>query len=188
LAIRKQIVMYFSSDPAGPKANLLLYIPASHRGPAPVFLGLNFNGNHSVAADPGIRLNEVWTRQTRQTPDAGTRGNQAQQWQVEKILGRGYALATIYYGDIEPDFNGGIGHGVRPLFFRAGQTEPADDDWGAIGAWAWGLSRAVDYLEKDPGDRREEDCGDGPFPFGKGSSLGGRARYALRHCDLERIG
>jgi hypothetical protein len=150
LAIRKQIVLHFSSDPAGPKANLLLYVPASHRGPAPVFLGLNFNGNQSVAADPGIRLNEVWTRQTRQTADAGTRGNQAQQWQAEKILGRGYALATIYYGDIEPDFDGGIGYGVRPLFFRAGQTAPAADDWGAIGAWAWGLSRAVDYLEKDP--------------------------------------
>jgi len=150
LGIRKQIVMHFSNDAAGPKANLLLYIPAPRRGPAPVFLGLNFNGNHTVVADAGIRLNEVWTRQTRQMPDAGTRGSQAQQWQVEKILGRGYALATIYYGDIEPDFDGGIGYGVRPLFFRAGQTEPAAGDWGAIGAWAWGLSRAVDYLEKDP--------------------------------------
>ena len=150
LATRKQIVMHFSSDAAGPKANLLLYVPTRRPGPVPVFLGLNFNGNHSVAADPGIRLNEVWTRQTRQIPDAGTRGNQAQQWQVEKILGRGYALATIYYGDMEPDFDGGIGYGVRPLFLRAGQTEPAAGDWGAIGAWAWGLSRAVDYLEKDP--------------------------------------
>jgi hypothetical protein len=150
LATRKQIVMHFSNDPAGPKANLLLYVPTQRRGPAPVFLGLNFDGNHTVDADPGIRLNEVWVRQARRMPDAGTRGSAAQQWQVEKILGRGYALATIYYGDIEPDFDGGIGYGVRPLFFRAGQTEPAADDWGAIGAWAWGLSRAVDYLEKDP--------------------------------------
>jgi hypothetical protein len=89
LAIRKQIVMRFASSPEGPKANLLLYIPAAHRGPAPVFLGLNFNGNHTVAADPGIRLNEVWRRQTRQMPDAGTRGSQAQEWQVEKILSHG---------------------------------------------------------------------------------------------------
>src|SRR5580658_5423115 len=59
LATRKQIVMHFSADASGPKANLLLYIPATHQGPVPVFLGLNFNGNHAVANDPGIRLNEI---------------------------------------------------------------------------------------------------------------------------------
>jgi hypothetical protein len=154
LATRKQIVIHFSSgsanNPAGLKENLLLYIPSAHRGPAPVFLGLNFGGNHTVAADPGIRLNEVWARQVRQIPDASTRGSGASQWQVEKILARGYALATIYYGDIEPDFDGGMRYGVRPLLFRPGQTEPDADEWGAIGAWAWGLSRAVDYLETDP--------------------------------------
>ena len=165
-AIRKQIVIHFSSDPAGPKATLLLYIPTAHKAPAPVFLGLNFDGNHAVAADPGIRLGEIWTRVRAATPSGPTqhgavrynkqtaaetaRGGDAQEWQVDKILAHGFALATMYYGDIEPDFNGGMKYGVRPLFFRSGQTEPASDDWGAIGAWAWGLSRAADYLATDP--------------------------------------
>ncbi len=155
-AIRKQIPIHFSADPAGPKATMLLYIPANHKGPASVFLGLNFDGNHTVAADPGIRLGETWTHQrgrkerVRQMPAESTRGDDAESWQVEKLLSRGFALATIYYGDIEPDFDGGMKYGVRPLFFRTGQTEPAPDDWGAIGAWAWGLSRAADYLQTDP--------------------------------------
>ena len=151
IAIRKQIVIHFSADPTGPKATILLYIPATRKGPAPVFLGLNFAGNQAVAADPGIRLGEIWSRaHVKQTAAESTRGSESAEWQVEKILAHGFALATVYYEDIEPDFDGGMKYGVRPIFFRPGQTEPAADDWGAIGAWAWGLSRAADYLATDP--------------------------------------
>jgi hypothetical protein len=151
LAIRKQIVIHFSADRAGPKATMLIYIPAARKGPAPVFLGLNFEGNQAVAADPGIHLGQIWSRaHVKQTAAESTRGSESAEWQVEKILAHGFALATIYYEDIEPDFDGGMKYGVRPMFFRPGQTEPAADDWGAIGAWAWGLSRAADYLATDP--------------------------------------
>ncbi len=155
-AIRKQVAIHFSADPAGPKATMLIYIPAARKGRVPAFLGLNFDGNHTVANDLGIQLGEIWTRQrdtrqyVKQTALESARGSDSEEWQAAKILAHGFALATIYYGDIEPDFNGGMKYGVRPLFFRSGQTAPADDDWGAIGAWAWGLSRAADYLETDP--------------------------------------
>jgi hypothetical protein len=154
-AVRKQVTIYFSGKKDGPKADLLIYLPSGKPKPVPVFLGLNFSGNQVVHSDPGIRLGEVWVRDQerktmvrRQATDK-SRGASAGQWQLEKLLARGYGLATIYYGDIEPDFVGGIRHGVRPLFYKAGQSSPAADEWGAIGAWAWGLSRAVDYLKTD---------------------------------------
>lgn len=154
-AVRKQVTVHFSRDPGGPRMNLLVYLPASAPRPVPVFLGLNFTGNHAVHADPGIQLGELWQLDpkqktwSRRPASEKSRGAAAERWQVEKILARGYGLATAYYGDIEPDFDGGIRFGVRPLFFRKGQSQPFEDEWGAIGAWAWGLSRALDYLETD---------------------------------------
>ena len=67
---------------------------------------------------------------------------------MEKTLARGYAFATIYYQEIEPDFKGALLDGIRPLYSKPGQSQPIPDDWGAIGAWAYGLSRAMDYLRE----------------------------------------
>lgn len=154
-ATRKQVTVYFTGQPDGPSMDLLIYLPNAATKPVPAFLGLNFRGNHAIHSDPGIKLSTSWMR-----PDASggvidhraqeaSRGIASSRWAVEQILARGYALATIYYGDIDPDFDDGFQNGVHPQFYREGQTRPDADQWGSIAAWAWGLSRALDYLESD---------------------------------------
>ena len=148
--IRKQITIYFSSKDDGPKEDLLIYIPSGAKEPVPLILSLNFSGNHAVISDPGVKLGTIWTREKHEHQPASeeSRG-QDRNFDVEKVLSRGYGFATIYYQDIEPDFNGGYPFGIRPLFLKSRQTAPESDEWGAIGAWSYGLSRAMDYLEKD---------------------------------------
>lgn len=136
--------------------DLLVYIPNGAKRPVPAFLGMNFYGNQTISNDPGITLSKRWVRASKEmgienerATDA-SRGKHASRWPVEMILKRGYAVATVYYGDLEPDHNEGWKDGVRGYYLRQqGKSQFDPDDWGAISAWAWGLSRAMDYLVTD---------------------------------------
>jgi hypothetical protein len=157
LATRKEVDIHFTEHPASPTMSLLIYLPNRVRvpGPVPLFLGLNFYGNQSIHPDPGITLSRAWMHDNTDLgvvdhrATEATRGVRAPRWPVELILSRGYGLATIHYGELEPDHEEGVRGGVRGLHLRYGQRVPAADQWGAIAAWAWGLSRALDYFERD---------------------------------------
>jgi hypothetical protein len=132
--------------------HVLIYLPARSRSPSPVFLGLNFFGNHTVHPEPAIRLATGWSLNsielgvTEWTPTEASRGLRAYRWPVEMILNRGYGLATLYAGDIDPDYDDGFVNGAHGLFPQ--DTGPnAESRWGSIAAWAWGLSRVRDALE-----------------------------------------
>ncbi len=157
LATRKQITIHLGEERDAPQIHLLLYVPNSARRPTPAFLVMNFHGNHEIVADAGVKILETWkwnsdkNREELIRPPESTRGTMHDmEWPVRQILERGYALATLDRDEIEPDYPQGWRHGIRGYFLRkSGQTEFAQDDWGAIGAWAWSLSRALDYLTLD---------------------------------------
>jgi hypothetical protein len=154
LATRKQLTLALGNAGAQVDVHALLYVPNAVPHPVPAFLSLNFRGNHSMHSDSGIDIPCGWmgewgdgaTNDHRAT-EAG-RGIKAEQGGVERVLGRGYAVVTAYYGDLDPDVDDGFRNGVHPLFDGAGGGRRGDA-WGAIGAWAWGMSRILDYLETD---------------------------------------
>lgn len=154
-ARRKQISVLFEGGGRPFAVHVLIYLPKDASKPAPLFIGYNFNGNHSVNADPGIHLSKSWMRknengnQSHRATDA-SRGTASSRWPVETILARGYGLATAYYGDIEPDHANGWKDGIRSYYKTDDNGQPlALEDWSAISAWSWALSRIVDYLETD---------------------------------------
>lgn len=151
---RKEITAWFTANKSGPAMHVLVYQPNGAGAPWPLFLGLNYYGNASVHADPGITLSRAWMRPNKEfgivdnRATDRTRGAHASRWQIEAVLRRGYATATVYYGDLCPDRDDGIEESVGALFGSVNSRAP--DGWGSIGIWAWGLSRALEVIENDP--------------------------------------
>jgi dienelactone hydrolase len=150
----KSLTLKYGPD-GTPSLELLLITPNTQKGVPPVFVGINFCGNHTVLADPKVPMTKSWYRdrcpgcEDEVATDAG-RGGQLAVWNAEMIVDRGYALATFYYGDIDPDKQANdFTDGVHPHFFKDGQTEPGKHDWGAVSAWAYGIHRVIDFLEAD---------------------------------------
>ncbi len=155
-ATRIQIAIYPGGKP-GPRMDLLLYVPNQAKGPVPTILGLNFGGNHTIHADPGIRLTDSWVDEhAGQAESSGakdhhatdaSRGTNAEMWPLAEILSRGYALATMYREDVCADHLPYFASGAQSAF---PELQTGDDNFGCIAAWAWSLSRALDVLEKEP--------------------------------------
>ena len=158
--VRVQAKLRLGKAADAPTTSVLLYLPKTTEK-VPVFLKLNFRGNQAETDDPGVWLPTGWVpADTRikgiidnRATDA-SRGSLQRRFPVASMLGRGYGMATAYCGDFFPDRPDGRPQSVLAALGRPVNGELPKDEPGAIGAWAWGLSRILDWLvtlpEVDP--------------------------------------
>ena len=150
-AVFKEVRVLFNAPNPYPKIDILICVPRSAEKPVPAFLGLNFNGNHTVSDDPWISPpdNNEGNHVRGKDPQS-QRGTMKHRWPIETIIDRGYALITGYYEDIDPDFDDKRQNGVHPLFAPFETEVPESSRAATFTAWGWGLSRILDCLEEMP--------------------------------------
>jgi len=111
---------------ATPTIDLTLTLPAGASGPVPVMVVVTPLGGGN---DP-----------QRDAPGGPT--------PLQQVLSRGWGYAVFSATRLQPDNGAGLTGGIIGLMNR-GRPRSRPDEWGALTAWAWGLSRAIDYLETD---------------------------------------
>lgn len=126
----KQIVIEVFNNNKSVKINLVLFVPSDARKPVPTFLLIN-----TGAGKRGIESMD---------PTRATKNNF---WPAEKLIDSGYAAATFDANDLAPDDKEKFANGALQLY---PEQLTVNNGMRAIGAWAWGASRVLDYLENDP--------------------------------------
>lgn len=203
-AIRKQVTIHLSKDPAAPVIHLLEYLPANAKKPVPMFFQISFGVNQNTVEDPGILPDKVRDGKTNELVTAPAAGGRFVfgRVPVTQFLDAGIGVATYYYAELDPDTLTGFPFGIRALYKKPGQTgedDRAPDAWGSIAAWAWGMSRVEDYFETDPGVDAKRVAIQGVSRLGKTvawagaidqrfgaviASCGGEGGAALSHRDF----
>ncbi len=148
-AVRKQVTIYFTTDHGDHYLDLLVYLPAQAAGPVPVLLQVGWGPNNLVVDDEGVKVGRAWNGRTKTRTPATDGRVVGGPLSVLPLVERGYGIATFNYSDVDPDSLDSLAHGIRAEYLADGEHEPAADEWGSISAWAWGISRVVDYFETD---------------------------------------
>lgn len=182
-ATRHLVQVRLADLPAWPGLQMMVYTPNAASSPVPAFLCLSFGGNHAASTEEDVPLSDRWQRPSKEKgivdnrATAASRGTESSRFPFELAVERGYAIATAYCGDIEPDHAEGWKDGVRGALGVAGKP----GEWGCIGAWAWGLSRMLDALEKIPAIDTTRCATVGHSRLGKASLWAGAqdTRFAL---------
>jgi len=150
IAKRKEVRLDFINGDRMVSVMVLIYLPQNSKN-APVFLSYNFDGNHTTTMEPDVLIPDSWVSNNKAYGISDNRANEqgrggaASRWPMKEIVSRGFGVATVYYGDVDPDFDDGFKNGIQPLF----DSKRDSTSWGSIAAWSWGLSRIMDYFETD---------------------------------------
>jgi len=134
-AIRKTVVGHIDNSrypAANPSIHLTLYTPSNAKGPVPVIVVV-------IAGPGGYGAPRGGAPATQTEPPPGS--------PLYQLLAIGWGYATMEVGPIQNDYSGGLTTGIIGLMSGGQPRNP--DDWGALSAWAWGLSRSMDYFETD---------------------------------------
>jgi hypothetical protein len=169
-ALMKQVVGTAGSGAGAIQMKVTVYTPAKAAGPVPVILLANFGGGGTPArAGGGVQLGDP--------PVAA------------EILARGWGYAMVGYNDIQPDKADSLKQGVIGLTLSPGQEQPGPGEWGSISAWAWGVSRIIDYLETDKSVNAKQVALQGHSRLGKAalwaSALDDRIKVVYASCSGE---
>jgi hypothetical protein len=128
---------------------LTLTTPAAAKGPVPVMMEFGFGGPRpggpARKADPP-KANDATPKTPPRGGFGGPPGGGGPSWQ-QQVLAKGWGYAIIVPNSIQADNGAGLTKGIIGLCNKGQARKP--DDWGALRAWAWGASRALDYFETD---------------------------------------
>jgi hypothetical protein len=205
--ITKQIVGHVdnSSYPAIVVAmQMTLVTPANATKPVPVMM--QFGGTPGgvrggVAAGQGARGNPAVGQPQTQQPTAsapnaqavpaaplgGARGPRGPDWR-QQVLAKGWGYANIVPNSIQADNGAGLTQGIIGLVNK-GQPRKLDD-WGALAAWAWGASRALDYFETDKAVDAKQVGLEGHSRYGKATivAMALDERFAIAYVSSSGAG
>lgn len=134
LAVRKEVRLEFRNSRGALDMLVLVFVPKHAAGPVPAILVHSFDDTRSPAfqphpARPGMLRNG---------------------WPLGALIRRGFGLVAVYQQDLVGHNEVEFLHTIHALFYPPGQSFPKANEWGVLGAVAWGGSRALDYLEQDP--------------------------------------
>jgi hypothetical protein len=153
---------------------LTLTTPANALGPVPVMMELSFSPEFMAAI-------------AKRFPEMTAAGNKGPTWQ-QQVLAKGWGYAVLIPTSVQADKGDGLTEGIIGLV-NEGQPRKLDD-WGALRAWAWGASRAMDYFETDKAVDARQIGIEGHSRYGKAAlvTMAYDPRYAIAYVSSSGAG